>query len=225
MTQTFVINRDLPAARAALTGTSVPAISITHLAALTLKVAFASGSPLVQASLGDGATVRCVLKETPTGSVLLMDATMTASGSGSSTVYEAVWDDADVDSTALRAFLDEATASESWSRKAWLEVEWTISGSTERCFLPVEVRVSFHQPGDSAPDPAADASWDWLKARLAAGTGITRSVNDSTKVITFASDAGSIPANACTATVSEDGLYLEFKTFAGVLIGKCLLNA
>lgn len=36
---------------------------------------------------------------------------------------------------------------------------------------------------------------------------------------------GDIPANACTATASEDGLYLEFKTFAGVLIGKCLLNA
>ena len=36
---------------------------------------------------------------------------------------------------------------------------------------------------------------------------------------------GDIPANACTANASEDGLYLEFKTFAGVLIGKCLLNA
>ena len=36
---------------------------------------------------------------------------------------------------------------------------------------------------------------------------------------------GDIPANACTANVSEDGLYLDFRTFAGVLIGKCLLNA
>lgn len=225
MTQNFVINRDLLVARAALTGSQLPVVSITHLAALTIKVAFATGSPLAQGSLGDGATVRCVLKETPTGDVLLMDATMTASGTGSSTVYEAVWDDADVDSTALRAFLADATASENWSRKAWLEVEWTISGSTERVFLPVDVRVSFHLPEDDAPDPAADASWAWLKARLAAGTGLTRTVNDSTKVITFASDAGSVPANACTASVSEDGLYLEFRTFAGVLIGKCLLNA
>ena len=40
-----------------------------------------------------------------------------------------------------------------------------------------------------------------------------------------ATSGGEIPDNACTATASEDGLYLEFKTFAGVLIGKTLLNA
>lgn len=226
MTKTIVINREIPAARAALTGTALPALTITHLSALTLAVAFASGSPLEQGSLGDGATARCVLKESPTGAVLIRDTAMEASGTGASTIYSAVWDDSEVDSEALRTFLADATADACWARKAWLEIEWTIGTSTERIAFAVDVRAAFHLPEDDAPDPSSDTAWAWFKSRLVEGDNVELVIDDDAKTITInATSGGEIPANACTATASEDGLYLEFKSFAGVLIGKTLLNA
>jgi len=226
MTKSIVINLEILAARAALTGATLPALTITHLSAFTLAVAFASGTPLEQRSLGDGAAVRCVLKESPTGAVLIRDTAMPASGTGAGTVYSAVWDDSEVDSEALRTFLADATEDAQWTRKAWIEIEWTIGTSTERIAFPVDVRAAFHLPEDDAPDPSSDAAWAWLKSRIVAGSNVALTINDAAKTITVAATSGGeIPANACTATASEDGLYLEFKTFAGVLIGKTLLNA
>lgn len=223
MAQTLVINRDALVARAALTGTALPTITITQLSALTISVAFATGTPLALAALPSGGTVRCVLKESPTSAVLLLDSSMPSSGSGADTVYSAVWDDADVDSTALRTFLAAATATENWTRTAFLEIEWTIDSSTERVFFPVTVRAAFFTPESTAPDPVSDAAWTWLKSRIVAGDNVTLTTDDSAKTITIAAEGGgaSIPSNACTATVSSDGLFLEIRTFAGVLIGKC----
>jgi hypothetical protein len=222
--KTIVVDRNILCVRAALSGSALPSVTLTHLSAFTLAVAFASGSPLAIGSLGEDASVRCVLKELPTGAVLMQDATMDASGSGASTLYSAVWDDSEVDSDALRAFLADATGDALWTRKAWLEIQWTVGTTTERTFFPVDIRAAFHQPSDDPPDPTADASWLWLKQRLVAGEGVTFDDDDDAKTRTINSSAAA-PANACTATVSDDGLYLEFKTFAGVLIGKCLLNA
>jgi hypothetical protein len=158
VTQSLVIHRDRLLARATLTGTGLPAITFTHLSALTIAVAFAADSTI--AALGG--TARCVLKESPTGDVLIRDTALAESGSGADTVYNAEWDDSAVDSTALRTFLAEATDSQSWTRRAWMEIEWTIGTATERVFFPVDVKAAFHLPEDDAPDPSADEALEWL---------------------------------------------------------------
>lgn len=84
-------------------------------------------------------------------------------------------------------------------------------------------------PSRKAPIALFDARFQAAAAILAELVSLANAAgvltNDGSGNLSWGAGGGSIPSNACTATVSADGLYMEFKDFSGTLIGKCLLNA
>lgn len=88
-------------------------------------------------------------------------------------------------------------------------------------------------PSRKAPIALFDARFQQAAAILAELVSLANAAgvltNDGSGNLSWGAGGGggggSIPSNACTATVSADGLYMEFKDFSGTLIGKCLLNA
>jgi len=151
--------RQTNSVRASATGSATPAITITLLAHLAVR-AFFVGEDGAVAPLGGESSARCIVKSSPTSSTLLLDATMVLQGAGAQASYLVEWDDSAVDSAALRSLLADQLEC-----PAYLEFEWTVDGLTERSAFPVTLRNAFSRPEDTAPDPAADASEDWLSDR------------------------------------------------------------
>jgi hypothetical protein len=177
---TLYVNTSTKEIRSSATSASIPDVRPrlqTHL--LLTAYFFATGA---DPALLSTPTFRVALKSAiePSGSVLALLSAATAEGAD---YYEFEW--ASVDSAALRTLMGDEE-----SVPAVLEIEWTIGGDVERASIPVTIDNAWIRSGDDAPDPVADASWAWLKARLAAGTNVTFSDNETTKVRTIAASGG-----------------------------------
>jgi hypothetical protein len=146
------VNTETVTAHCTPTGNGPPRVICTLLAQWQARFSFfvTGEDPAAVA----GTTLRCVLKEVPTGAVLLASTTATLSAA----VY--TFDFASVDSSGLRTLIGDADQIELQG-----EVEWTLSGRVERVYFPVTVLNSRHRPDDGAPDPADSASNAWLSAR------------------------------------------------------------
>jgi hypothetical protein len=146
------VNTETVTAHCTPTGNGPPRVICTLLAQWQARFSFfvTGEDPAAVA----GITLRCVLKEVPTGAVLLASTTATLSAA----VY--TFDFASVDSSGLRTLIGDADQIELQG-----EIEWTLSGRVERVYFPVTVLNSRHRPDDGAPDPAASASNAWLSAR------------------------------------------------------------
>jgi len=146
------VNTETVTAHCTPTGNGPPRVICTLLAQWQARFSFfvTSEDPAAVA----GITLRCVLKEVPTGVVLLASSTATLSAA----VY--TFGFASVDSSGLRTLIGDADQIELQG-----EIEWTLSGRVERVYFPVTVLNSRHRPDDGAPDPAASASNAWLSAR------------------------------------------------------------
>ena len=180
MEATLYVNTTSKVIRAATTGTALPTVPVrlqTHL--LLTTYFFAEGE---DPALIDGASFRVALKDAtePSASVLALLSSPTATGADH---YKFEW--TAVDSAALRTLIGDAP-----SVQAVLEIEWTVGADVERASMFVTIGNAWVRSGDDAPDPVADASWAWLKARLAAGTNVTFSDNETTKVRTIAASGG-----------------------------------
>jgi hypothetical protein len=146
------VNTETVTAHCTPTGNGPPRVICTLLAQWKARFSFfvTGEDPAAVA----GITLRCVLKEVPTGAVLLASSTATLSAA----VY--TFDFASVDSSGLRTLIGDADQIELQG-----EIEWTLSGRVERVYFPVTVLNSRHRPDDGAPDPADSASNAWLSAR------------------------------------------------------------
>jgi hypothetical protein len=146
------VNTETVTAHCTPTGNGPPRVICTLLAQWQARFSFfvTGEDPAAVA----GITLRCVLKEVPTGAVLLASTTATLSAA----VY--TFDFASVDSSGLRTLIGDADEIELQG-----EIEWTLSGRVERVYFPVTVLNSRHRPDDGAPDPADSASNAWLSAR------------------------------------------------------------
>jgi hypothetical protein len=146
------VNTETVTAHCTPTGNGPPRVICTLLAQWQARFSFfvTGEDPAAVA----GITLRCVLKEVPTGAVLLASTTATLSAA----VY--TFDFASVDSSGLRTLIGDADQIELQG-----EIEWTLSGRVERVYFPVTVLNSRHRPDDGAPDPADSASNAWLSAR------------------------------------------------------------
>ena len=152
MESLIYVNTETVTAHCTPTGNGPPRVICTLLAQWQARFSFfvTGEDPAAVA----GITLRCVLKEVPTGAVLLASTTATLSAA----VY--TFDFASVDSSGLRTLIGDADQIELQG-----EIEWTLSGRVERVYFPVTVLNSRHRPDDGAPDPAASASNAWLSAR------------------------------------------------------------
>jgi hypothetical protein len=150
------INTTSRTAHASLTARQAPSIEPRLQAHLKLTCYFfaedddpalLAGTPAFRVALKDVAT--------PSGSVLALLSAPTATGSDN---YEFEW--SAIDSAALRSLVADLD-----SVPAMLEIEWTISSVIERVAIPVTIHNAWIRTADSAPDPAAEESDDWLTAR------------------------------------------------------------
>lgn len=181
MIHTVFIDQPLELPRKANTGTELPQVGLKIRTAQTIAFAFMTSG--IVAAVAGWISGKCVIKAQPTCPVLLIDTTLDAAGADADTRYNAVWTAATLDGPtdgALRQFMADATAP----KECWCEVEWIDAGGTHSVSFPITLVPTFNDPEDVAPDPALSASWDWLKAALAAGSNITLDENDTTKVIT-----------------------------------------
>jgi hypothetical protein len=184
VTHTVFIDLVNHVARAAATGSALPSVGIKHLTQQTLAFAFHTAGTV--AAVTGWVEGRVVLKATPTSDVLLLDTTLTATGTGTTTRYSAEWAAADCDSAALRTLIGDSTEP----LDVWAEIQWTDADGTYAVAFPVQIVPTFNLSSDDPPDPAADASWDWIKARLAAGDNVTFSDDEDTQVRTIAASGG-----------------------------------
>ncbi len=152
MESLIYVNTETVTAHCTPTGNGPPRVICTLLAQWKARFSFfvTGEDPAAVA----GITLRCVLKEQPTGAVLLASSTASVSGA----VY--TFDFASVDSSGLRTLIGDADEIELEA-----EIEWTLSGRVERVYFPVTVLNSRHRPDDAAPDPADEAYEAWLTAR------------------------------------------------------------
>lgn len=173
-------------ARASTTGTALPSIGLKLRTDQILAFAFMTDG--VVAEVEGWVSGKVVIKDTPTSDVLLLDTTLDVSGSGEDTRYTAAWTSATLDGPndgALLTFLGDSTDPV----ECHAEIQWTDDNGTHAVAFTISLIPSYNAPADEAPDPAADASWAWLKDRLAAGSNITLTPNETTKVLTIAASA------------------------------------
>lgn len=153
---------------------------------LNLRVTFEQDNVSIQLPSGTTGRLTAKLPGRESGPAVLMASSWTASGVGSTSSYafELV-----ADSQALRDALGDQPAI-----ALTAQIEWQVPSEspTPRKSLPfpITIRNSPSRPGDTAPDPAADAAWAWIKARLVAGSNVTFTINEATKTIAINS-AGS----------------------------------
>lgn len=206
MTHTVFIDLDSHVATASATGTAAPDVPLKHLTKQTLAFAFHSGGTV--SAVTGWSTGRVVIKATPTSDVLLLDTTLAATGSTTSTRYSAEWAAVDCDSAALRTLIGASVEP----LDVFAEIQWTADSGTHAVSFPIQIVPTFNLPEDDPPDPTADASWTWLKARLAAGDDIAFADNETTKVRTIAVASGIDAAKIADGTVSD----AEFQYLNGV---------
>lgn len=206
MTHTVFIDLDSHVATASATGTAAPDVPFKHLTKQTLAFAFHSGGTV--SAVTGWTTGRVVIKATPTSSVLLLDTALVETGSTTSTRYSAEWAAVDCDSAALRTLIGASVEP----LDVYAEIQWTADSGTHSVSFPIELVPTFNLPEDDPPDPTSDASWTWLKARLAAGDDISFSDNDTTKVRTIAVASGIDAAKIADGSVSD----AEFQYLNGV---------
>jgi hypothetical protein len=102
------------------------------------------------------------------------------------TRYSAEWAAVDCDSAALRALIGASVEP----LDVFAEIQWTADSGTHAVAFPIQIVPTFNLPEDAPPDPTEEASWTWLKARLAAGTNVTFTDNDTTQVRTISASGG-----------------------------------
>ena len=184
MTHTVFIDLDSHLETASASGTAAPDVPLKHLTRQTLAFAFHSGGTV--SAVTGWSTGRVVIKATPTSDVLLLDTTLIATGSTTSTRYSAEWAAVDCDSAALRTLIGASVEP----LDVFAEIQWTADSGTHAVAFPIQIVPTFNLPEDDPPDPTESASWTWLKARLAAGSNVTFTDNDTTQVRTIAASGG-----------------------------------
>jgi hypothetical protein len=184
VTHTVFIDLDSHLETASASGTAAPDVPLKHLTRQTLAFAFHSGGTV--SAVTGWSTGRVVIKATPTSDVLLLDTTLIATGSTTSTRYSAEWAAVDCDSAALRTLIGASVEP----LDVFAEIQWTADSGTHAVAFPIQIVPTFNLPEDDPPDPTESASWTWLKARLAAGSNVTFTDNDTTQVRTIAASGG-----------------------------------
>lgn len=183
MTATVFIDINNKVARAAQTGEALPSVKGRLLAYLKIIVKFFDGDDLIEID-ADTAKLVVKAKDDPTSAAALLD---TTAALVTGPAYEFVFDPAD--SSELRTLIDA-------NAEPWLplelrgEVQYELDGEIERVAFPIYFDTAYNRPDDEAPEANAEASWTWLKAKLAAGSNVTLTENDETEVITIAATGG-----------------------------------
>lgn len=155
---------DIPnrAARVSSTLTQAPSPRLVHRCDEVLSFAMMEASGTV-APVTDWTEGRAIVRLTPGGDILLLDAMLTDNGeSGTARRYTANWTSATMTSPALNQLLQDRTTDLACT----CEIMWIAGGVTNRVTFEIAIAPAFNDPGeDDPPDPTEAASEAWLTAR------------------------------------------------------------
>jgi hypothetical protein len=168
VTHTVFIDLNSHVVTASATGTAAPDVPLKHLTKQTLAFAFHSGGTV--SAVAGWSTGRVVIKATPTSDVLLLDPTLAATGSTTSTRYSAEWAAADCDSAALRMLIGASVEP----LDVFAEIQWTADSGTHAVAFPIQIVPTFNLPEDDPPAQIPPAQMDArYVANLHTITGLT----------------------------------------------------
>lgn len=188
MTQTVFLRLDTLLARASKTGINLPSVTLTLCSAERIELACVDEEDVVGPLTGDVNMVQVCVKKSPDDEEsLLLLTDCPAEGEGTAARYIAEWSDADMDNDELRAILGKniIVAGDADSGP-WMEVAVTRDGKTDRFSFPITLRNAFLRPETAGPNPRANTSWEWFKARLqVAGSSISRVIDDALQTLTL----------------------------------------
>ncbi len=177
--------------------TSAPLLLALQGTTLALRVGFVTNA--IPGELPEGTTGRLIAKQEldHTGDPVLFDGAWTLDDEGTNARYEF---STLVDGVGLRALLNGKPHVQ-----LGVQIEWQVPGEdAPRKSQPFALHVlnSYAQEEDGVPNPATAAAWEWIKARLVAGTNITLTINEDGKTITIAA-SGSVGGSVAWGDVSD----------------------
>ncbi len=147
------INTETFSAREAITGIQPPKVTARLQAHFGLTVKFFA--PDDEPALLASPTFRVALKATPTGLPFVLTSSVSSTlADGYTFVIPSV------DSAALRSAIGDLKTLD-----AWLEIEWTIAGTVERCATPATIVNAYIRTSDGAPDTSEEQADAWLTTR------------------------------------------------------------
>jgi hypothetical protein len=184
--QHLCINAGTGEVTASNVSSSLPSLSGILGTLFVLRVTFEQDNVPVALPANTTGKLTVKLPGAESGSPVLLDTSWTLAGSGAQTSYTF---SLLADSEPLRTALANSAAI-----ALTAQIEWQITSELphprKSLAFPITLRNSPSRPGDTAPDPAADAAWAWIKARLVAGSNVTFTLNEETKTITINSAGG-----------------------------------
>lgn len=211
--QQLCVNAATGAVSATNVSEGVPSLTSILGTLFNLRVTFETDNMPV--ALPGGTTGKLVAKlpGAAAGEALLLDTSWTVAGSGAQTTYSF---SVLADNVQLRAALGELSAL-----ALTAQIEWQITGEAaprRTVPFPLVITNSPSRAEDGAPDPAANAAWEWIKARLVAGSNVTLNYDEVAKTITV-NAAG---ATAVTSVAWDDvtGKPSTFPSTWSIVSGK-----
>ena len=184
--QHLCINAGTGEVTASNVSSSLPSLSGILGTLFVLRVTFEQDNVPVALPANTTGKLTVKLPGAESGSPVLLDTSWTLTGSGAQTSYTF---SLLAESEPLRTALANSAAI-----ALTAQIEWQISSELphprKSLAFPITLRNSPSRPGDTAPDPAADAAWAWIKARLVAGSNVTLTLNEQTRTITINSAGG-----------------------------------
>lgn len=183
-------------AHAAMSGSQPPSLGGKLLTQLKIIAKCFDGDEVV--TVDDGTAQFLILAKTSaTGAASLIDTTAVLNTSDpDEPQYEFEWNPAD--SVQLRAVLD-AAADPTVAVELRYEFRFERGGEKGCIGGPIWFLNNFFRPETPAPEATLNTSWETLKSRVQAGANLTRTVNDTTQVITFTGEDSEANAAAIAA--------------------------
>ena len=212
--QHLCINAGTGEVTASNVSSTLPSLSGILGTLFVLRVTFEQDNVPVALPANTTGKLTVKLPGAESGSPVLLDTSWTVAGPNAQTSYTF---SLLADSEPLRTALSNSAAI-----ALTAQIEWQITSELphprKSLAFPITLRNSPSRPGDTAPDPAADAAWAWIKARLVAGSNVTFTLNEETKTITINSAGGA--SNPTVTWSNVTGKPSTFPTSWNEVTGK-----
>jgi hypothetical protein len=183
--QHLCINAATGEVRASNVSSAMPSLMGILGTLFELRVTFEQDNVPISLPANTTGKLTVKLPGAESGSALLLDTAWTLAGTGVQASYTF---SLLADSEPLRIALGNNAAL-----TLTAQVEWRLTSEVhprKSLPFPITLRNSPSRPEDTAPDPAADAAWAWIKARLVAGSNVTFTFNEEAKTITINTAGG-----------------------------------
>lgn len=208
MTHTAFFDLVRQTAHAALNGFQQPTLGGKLLTHLKIIAKCFVGDEVVTVD-ADTAEFLILAKTSASGEASLIDTIAVLNTSDpAEPQYEFEWNPAD--SIQLRAVLD-AAADPTAPVELRYEFRFERSGQKGCIGGPIYFLNNFFRPETAAPLATSDTTWELLKTTIQPGTHMTRTVNDTTKVMTLNVTAGADADDGSSVELQVTATHIQWR--------------